>query len=72
MVSALEYLQTNGDSKSGVHLSAILQFDFILPLVVCSHILQAVVPITAMLQSISCDLIGLICCHHWFVNTPGH
>ena len=60
MVSALEYLQTNGDSKLGVHLSAILRFDFILPLVVCSHILQAVVPITAMLQSISCDLIEAV------------
>jgi hypothetical protein len=33
---------------------------FILPLVVCSHILQAVVPITAMLQSISCHLIEAV------------
>ena len=38
IVSVQEYLQTNGDDKSGVHLSALLRFDFILPLVVCSHI----------------------------------
>jgi hypothetical protein len=50
-VSDQEYLQTNGDGKSGVHLSAILWFDLILPLVVCSHILQVVVPITTMLLS---------------------
>ena len=34
-----------------------MRFDFILPLVVYSHIKQAVVPITAMSQSTSCDLI---------------
>ena len=38
IVSVQEYLQTNGDDKSGIHLSALLQFDFILPLVVGSHI----------------------------------
>jgi hypothetical protein len=47
----LEYLQTNDDGKSSVHLSAILRFDFFLPLVVCSHILHTVVPITVPLQS---------------------
>jgi hypothetical protein len=30
IVSVQEYLQTNGDDKSGVHLSALLRFDFIL------------------------------------------
>ena len=54
------YLQTNGDGKSCVYLSALLLFDFILPLVVCSHILHPVVPITAMLQNISCDLIEAV------------
>jgi hypothetical protein len=38
IVSVQEYLQTNGDDKSGVHLSALLRFDFILSLVVCSYI----------------------------------
>ena len=53
IVSVLEYLQTNGDGKPCIHLSALLRFDFILPLVVCSHILHPVVPFTAMLQNIS-------------------
>jgi hypothetical protein len=49
IVSNLEYLQTNGDGKSGVHLYGILRFDFFLPLVVCSHTLHTVVPITVTL-----------------------
>jgi hypothetical protein len=57
IVSSLEYLQSKGDDKSGVQLSAILRFDFILPLVIVNHILQAVVPLTAMLQCVSCDLL---------------
>jgi hypothetical protein len=32
------------------------QFDYILPLVVCSHILYVVIPIAAMLHIISYDL----------------
>ena len=60
IVSVQEYLQTNGDDKSSVHLSVLLRFDFILPLVVCSHILQAVVPITPMLNNISYDLIEAV------------
>ena len=47
----LEYLQTNDDGKSSVQLSAILRFDFFFSLVVCSHILHTVVPITVTLQS---------------------
>ena len=62
IVSNLEYLQTN-DGKSGVHLSAIWLF---LPLVVCSHILQTVAPITVTLQSsTSWDLID-VC--EWMSN----
>ena len=56
----IEYLQTNGDGKSCVHLSVRLRFDFILLLVVCSHILHPVVPITTMLQNISCNLIEAV------------
>ena len=41
----LQYLQTNDDGKSGVHLSAILRFDFCLPLVVCSHICTLLFPL---------------------------
>ena len=55
-----EYLHTNGDGKSVIHLSALLRFDFILPLVICSHILHTVVPIVAMLQGISFDLIEAV------------
>ena len=36
------------------------QFDYILPLVVCSHILYVVVPIAAMLHIISYDLIEAV------------
>ena len=53
---ALEYLQTNGDGKSGVHLSALLPIWLYFALVVCSHILYVVVPIAAMLHIISYDL----------------
>jgi len=60
IVSCQEYLQTNVDCKSGVHLSAILRFYFTLPVVVCSHILQAAVANTAMLHSISCDMIEAV------------
>ena len=56
----LEYLQTNDDGKSSVQLSAILRFDFFFSLVVCSHILHTVVPITVTLQSsTSWDLIDV-------------
>ena len=44
IVRSLEYLQSKGDGKSGVQLSAILRFDFLLPLVIVEHILQDVVP----------------------------
>jgi hypothetical protein len=46
--------------KSGDHLSALCQFDYSLPLVVCSHILYVVVPIAAMLHIISYDLIEAV------------
>jgi hypothetical protein len=59
IVNALEYLQTNGDCKSGVHLSALLRFDFILPLVVCSHILHHVVPIASFLHN-SCSNLSIL------------
>jgi hypothetical protein len=36
------------------------QFDYILPLVVCSYILYVVVPIAAMLHIISYDLIEAV------------
>ena len=43
IVSALEYLQTKSDTKSGDHLSAILLFDFILP-VICYRLCVNVRP----------------------------
>jgi hypothetical protein len=46
----LQYLQTNDDGKSGVHLSAILRFDFFATSGLQSH-LHTVVPITVTLQS---------------------
>jgi hypothetical protein len=52
IVSALEYLQTNGDGKPGIYLSvlfAICLF-FFLQLMVSSQIVHHVVTITAMLQ----------------------
>ncbi|CAC5389178.1 unnamed protein product [Mytilus coruscus] len=60
IVSSLEYLQSKGDGKSGVQLSAILRFDFILPLVIVNHILEAIVPLTSMLQGVSCDLVEAV------------
>ena len=53
----LQYLQTNDDGKSGVHLSAILRFDFFASSGLQS-LLHTVVPITVTLQSsASWDLI---------------
>lgn len=60
VVHSLEYLRDNGDTKSGQQLAAILRFDFIIALVVCSHILQGVVPLTGMLQAKNFDLIEAI------------
>ncbi|CAC5412466.1 unnamed protein product [Mytilus coruscus] len=77
IVSFLEYLQSKGDGKSGVQLSAILRFDFILPLVIINHILEAIVPLTSMLQGVSCDLmeaklpvfVHYAVCHHNRMST---
>ena len=61
----LQYLQTNDDGKSGVHLSAILRFDFFATSGLQSH-LHTVVPITVTLQSsTSWDLID-VC--EWMSN----
>lgn len=56
VVHALESLQENGDMKAGDHINSILQFPFIVSLVVAEHILNHLVGLTAVLQQVGKSL----------------
>lgn len=57
MVSSLEQLADEGDTKAAGHKLAVLTFDFIITLVSAEHILASLVQLSEMLQSKTCDLI---------------
>ncbi|KAH3693848.1 hypothetical protein DPMN_081287 [Dreissena polymorpha] len=55
--SSLEQLSAGGDAKASGYLLSVLQFDFIITLVVIEHVLASLVPLSKMLQGKSCDLL---------------
>jgi len=60
VVHALETLKDDGDEKAGMHLAAILRFEFIIGLVVSEFLLSDTVGLTNYLQSTDCDLVEAI------------
>ncbi|XP_048770497.2 52 kDa repressor of the inhibitor of the protein kinase-like [Ostrea edulis] len=54
---ALHRLANMSDTKARVYTCPIERFDFILPLIVCEHVLQILAPLSEMLQSKASDLI---------------
>ncbi|XP_055999533.1 uncharacterized protein LOC130047879 [Ostrea edulis] len=54
---ALHRLANMSDTKARVYTCSIERFDFILPLIVCEHVLQILAPLSEMLQSKASDLI---------------
>ena len=57
IVSALEVLEREGDSKARSYRCSILGFDFIISLVVVEFVLQGVMPLNKLLQKQNIDLI---------------
>ena len=57
VVTALEYLETDGDGKARSYLTSITKFDFIITLVTIEHVLQSVLPLSTFLQAKQCDLL---------------
>ena len=53
----MEQLSAGGDAKASGYLLSVLQFDFIITLVVIEHVLAALVPLSKMLQGKLCDLL---------------
>ena len=60
IVRALEQLKPIVKANQSSIYLPFCEFDYILPLVVCSHILHVVVLIAAMLHIIFCDLIEAV------------
>lgn len=57
VVTALQTLSDNGDSKATGHCLSIQQFGFIITLVASQHVLEALVPLSLTLQKKDCDLV---------------
>ena len=57
VVTALEYLATDGDGKARSYAISIQKFDFIVTLVTVEHVLQSLLPLTTFLQAKQCDLL---------------
>ena len=58
MVTALDQLSAeHGDTKAGIYKVAVLTFEFNVALVAVEHVLQALVPLSNVLQSEDCDLV---------------
>ncbi|XP_060556589.1 52 kDa repressor of the inhibitor of the protein kinase-like [Ruditapes philippinarum] len=57
VVTSLEDLGANGDTKAAANSLSVLQFDFIITLVTAEHVLAAVVELSTMLQQKACHLL---------------
>ncbi|XP_060555075.1 zinc finger MYM-type protein 1-like [Ruditapes philippinarum] len=57
VVTALQTLSDNGDSKATGHCLSIQQFGFIITLVASQHVLEALVPLSLTLQKKDCNLV---------------
>jgi hypothetical protein len=57
VVHALERLQTQGDDKAGQFLASIMQFQFIIALVIAEHILHSTVYLSTFLQDTDYDIL---------------
>ena len=60
IVSALQELSEDGDSKARSHVCSILQFDFIIALVTAEHVLAPTNPLSALLQAKDQDLLEAV------------
>lgn len=60
VVSSLEELETQGDSRARSFICSISKFDFLVTLVVVENILQIVHPLSIMLQAKTFDLIEAV------------
>ncbi|XP_053398293.1 zinc finger MYM-type protein 1-like [Mercenaria mercenaria] len=56
VVTSLEQLADDGDTKASGHKTSVLQFSFIVSLVAAEHVLSALVSLSTALQSKTCDL----------------
>ncbi|XP_060568090.1 zinc finger MYM-type protein 1-like [Ruditapes philippinarum] len=57
VVTSLEDLGANGDTKAAAYSLSVLKFDFIITLVTAEHVLAALVGLSTMLQQKACDLL---------------
>ena len=57
MVHALERLQNQGDDKAWQFLASIMQFQFIIALVIAEHILHSTVYLSTFLQDTDYDIL---------------
>ncbi|KAJ8314715.1 hypothetical protein KUTeg_006865 [Tegillarca granosa] len=60
VIQAFEYLQNDHDDKAGLHLGALLRFEFLIGLVVCEHVLRLIVHLSFFLQDKSCDMLAAV------------
>ena len=60
VVHALERLQNQGDDKAGQFLASIMQFQFIIALVIAEHILDSTVYLSTFLQYTDYDILEAI------------
>ncbi|WAR23625.1 P52K-like protein [Mya arenaria] len=57
VVTTLDRLAYEGDTKAAVHKLSVTNFEFIVTLVAIEHFLSALVPLSNMLQAKDCDLL---------------
>ncbi|XP_052809573.1 zinc finger MYM-type protein 1-like, partial [Mya arenaria] len=57
VVTTLDRLADEGDTKAAVHKLSVTNFEFIVTLVAIEHLLSALVPLSNMLQAKDCDLL---------------